>query len=245
MAATAPVSDEARRVAAILFAASDTNHLASGGFDPFWAMLAGAPLLAWSASAFERASDIAEILLVVSPNRLSDAVALAADRGWTRTRAVAATSSRRRDILRLAVDALAPDFAWLVIHDASRPLVTPELIASGLATVEAQQAPTEGAPAVASASIPVNETLKRVQHGFVVETPTRSQLVLLQTPQVFSRAALLASLDRAPADLDPPDAATLAAASGLRVALFPGSPTNIRIATPADLAFAEALLNPR
>lgn len=245
MAATAPVSDGACRAAAMLFAASGTPRLASTSFDPLWAMLAGAPLLAWSAAAFERTPDIAEILLVVSPDRLSDAVALAADRGWTRTRPVAAASTRIRGTLRRAVDMLAPDLAWIVVHDASRPLVTPELIASGLATARARHAATEGAPVVASASIPVNETLKRVQHGLVVETPPRSRLTLLQTPQVFSRAALLASLDGAPAGPDSADAATLAAASGLRVALFPGSPTNMRIATPADLALAEALLSSR
>ncbi|HLJ80893.1 MAG TPA: 2-C-methyl-D-erythritol 4-phosphate cytidylyltransferase, partial [Ktedonobacterales bacterium] len=189
-----------------------------------------------------------------------------------RTRTVAAFSEHFRDILRRALDALAPDLAWIVIHDATRPLVTPEMIAAGLAAVHVPPAapapdvpsasrrpapavpPSVGAhrvrppaaPAVvAAASIPVNETLKRVQNGLVVETPARSRLVLLQTPQVFSRLALLTALDTAPADLDPLDAASLAIAARLRVALFPGTPANIRVATPADLALAEALLNPR
>lgn len=237
-----PAPDDTRRAGAILLAVGGAGSPDGGGFDRIWAPLGGLPLLTCSVTAFERAPEIAETALVVAPDRLSDATTLAAAQGWQRTRPVAAVSARLRDTLRRALAALAPNLAWIVIHDAARPLVTPELISAGLATVRTLPA----APAVvAAASIPVNETLKRVQNGLVVETPARAQLALLQTPQVFSRPTFLAALDAAPNDLDPPDAASLAIAADLRVVPFPGSPRNIRVATPADLALAEALLNSR
>jgi 2-C-methyl-D-erythritol 4-phosphate cytidylyltransferase len=256
-----PAPDDTRCAGAILLAVGGADSPDGDGFNPFWASLGGIPLLTWSVTAFERAPEIAETALVVAPDRLSDATTLAAAQGWQRTRPVAVSNSRLHDTLRRALDSLAPDISWIVIHDAARPLVTPELISAGLATVGALPAApvadnvdivgaSGGRPSVApavvvAASISINETLKRVQGGLVVETPARAQLALLQTPQAFSRSALLAALDAAPADLDPPDAASLAVAAGLRVALFPGSPTNIRVAIPADLALAEAILNSR
>lgn len=249
-----PAPDDTRRAGAILLAAG-RDPAGPGSFDPFWAPLAGLPLLAHSVAAFERTPDIAGIVLVVAPDRLPVADALAAAAGWQRTRAIAALSVRLTETLCVALAALPPDITWIVVHDAARPLVTTEMIAAGLAAVGARPVAVPvlqsvgalpAAPAVAAAaSISVNETLKRVQNGLVVETPPRPKLALLQSPQVFSRAALHNAFDAAPANLDAPDAATLAVAAGLRVALFPGSPANIRVTTPADLVLAEAFLNPR
>lgn len=233
-AAPAPMPDDTRRAGAILLATGQRGTRAADGFDPLWASLAGMPLLAWSSAVFARAAIISESVLVVAPYRGGEAAALVAAQGWQHTRVIAASSPRLCDSLRRVLDMLSPDIHWLVIHDAARPFVTPEMIAAGLATARETEA--------AAASIPVNETLKRVQRGIVVETPPRPRLALLQTPQVFSRSALVAACDRAPADLDPPDAAALAVAAGLRVALFPGAPENLRVVTTADLALAEALL---
>ncbi|HLZ21653.1 MAG TPA: 2-C-methyl-D-erythritol 4-phosphate cytidylyltransferase [Ktedonobacterales bacterium] len=236
---TAP--NDTRRTGAVLLAISGSGALDSGGFDPFWAPFAGLPLLAQSVSIFERAPNIAEIVLVVAPDRLADVAALATQQSWRRIRAIATSSSSRRAVYRLALDTLSRDIAWIVIHDAARPLIQPGMIADGLAALSASSPEC----AAAAASIPVNETLKRVENGRVVETPTRSQLRLLQTPEVVVRAALVAALEDAPAELDPPDAATLVVAANFRVALFPGSPANFRVASAADLALAETLLGQR
>lgn len=233
-AAAARAPGDTHRTAAILLAMSQGEAASPGGLDPLWAPLAGMPLLARSVAVFARAATIDEIVLVVAPSRTDEAAALVAAQGWQHIRNMAASSLRPRDSLRRALDMLSQNVSWIVIHDAARPLVTPEMVAAGLAAAR-----TTGA---AAASIPLNETLKRVQRGVVVETPARAGLALLQTPQVFSRPALLAACDHAPADLDPPDCATLAVAAGLRVALYPGAPDNLRVAAAADLALAEALL---
>jgi 2-C-methyl-D-erythritol 4-phosphate cytidylyltransferase len=235
--------------------------LAARSDDLLWAPLAGRPLLAWTVDAFERTPEITEIVLIVAPERVEAARALAAAQGWppggTKMRTVVAGGAGVRESLRVGLAALSGSCAFVVVHDGARPLVTPELIATGIAAGMAA-ARRNG---VAVAAEPVKETIKRVRGDLIAGTEPRERLVRAQTPQVFARALLLAALAdvaRAgaapgaapdpPSDhalnpiLDFPDAASLALAAGIPVAMYPGSPENLRVATPQDLALAEALL---
>jgi len=207
------------------------------GFDAAWASAAGRPILAWAAEACVRAPDVAAVVLVVRPDQLDAAGKLVAHSGWHGVHAVAATSPRRRDAVRVGLAALPTDVGWVIVHDGARPLVTPELIAAGLAAAVGTGA--------AAAWAPVNETLKRVEGGVVTATVPRAELALVQTPQVFRRALLLAAHDAAPADLDPPDDATLAQHAGIPVALYPAGADNLKVLDALDLAVAAALLAAR
>ncbi len=204
-------------------------------YDAGWAPLAGRPVLAWAVASILRDTRIGEVVLVVTPDRVSDAQALVTREHWGGgVTVVPADGPRRRDAVRSALHALSPACRWIVVHEATRPLVTPELIDAGF--VAAQQT------GAAAASEPVKETIKRVQDGIVAETLDRSTLVLLQTPQVFERAVLLAAHQQTDLTLDLPDDATLAISAGIRVATFPSSHDNIAVTAPDDLAVATALL---
>jgi len=202
-----------------------------------WIPIAGRPLLAWAAQVFDRMLEVQETALVVAPERLGEAHALAVSEGWTHIRALVPSGPRRRDALHAGLAALALAHRWVVLHDAARPLVTAELIAAGLSAAQQTGA--------ASAAVPVKETIKRVRDGTILQTLDRTHLALLQTPQVFDLGRLEAAYANLPPDADPPDAATVAAAAGLRIAPFPGDPENIAVATPADLLLAKRLLHAR
>jgi 2-C-methyl-D-erythritol 4-phosphate cytidylyltransferase len=93
--------------------------------------------------------------------------------------------------------------------------------------------------------IPIVDTLKRVKDREVVETVPREGLVRVQTPQAF-RATALARAHRE-ADLggeDATDDAMLLERLGLRVAVVPGEPENIKITTSHDLRLASLLGRP-
>jgi 2-C-methyl-D-erythritol 4-phosphate cytidylyltransferase len=225
------------RVGAIIVAAGPARRNQGGvtqDGDVRWAPLAGRPVLAWTVASIRRIGVVDDVVLVVAPDRLENARMLEKSERWEHITIVPAGSPRRRDAVMAGVHALAPTCRWIVVHDAARPLVTPELIAAGLAAAEQTGA--------ASASEPVKETIKRVRDGVVAETLDRSTLVLLQTPQVFERSVLLAIHQQSSPTLDPPDDATLAMLAGIRVATFPGSHNNMAITTPDDIAVAEALL---
>ena len=72
----------------------------------------------------------------------------------------------------------------VIVHDAARALVTPQIFAAALEALE-----THGCDAVIAAA-PVTDTIKQAADGVVSATLDRSTLWAVQTPQVFRRAAL-------------------------------------------------------
>ena len=206
---------------------------AHGGFDPCWAVVGGKPALAWSVAACARAAPIGRVALVVAPDHLDDAHALAETEGWRHVRPVAAHGPRLRDAIAAGLTALPVDCHWVVLHDADRPLLTPKLILAGLAAA--------ARTGVACACEPVKETIKRARAGFVAETLGRAHLALLQTPQVFARERLQALVA---GDMGGQwaNAAARAAALGMPVATFPGGHENLRVATADDVTLAEDVL---
>ncbi|HEU5439844.1 MAG TPA: 2-C-methyl-D-erythritol 4-phosphate cytidylyltransferase [Ktedonobacterales bacterium] len=233
---------QADAAAAILLALPSSGG-EGGGDGLIWAPVAGRPVLAWSAAAFEAAPPVAESLLLVAPGRLAAAAALSSLAGWRRVRVLAVEAPA--DALGTALDALDTRTEFLVIHEAARPLVTPQLIADVLAAAQAE--------GMAVAVEPVKETIKRVEGETVAETLPRGALALLQTPLAIRRellGALLAAPTSAPAlGATHNLAAELAAralAAGVRVAtVSAGHEQQLRVASAADQAVAEALLGRR
>jgi 2-C-methyl-D-erythritol 4-phosphate cytidylyltransferase / 2-C-methyl-D-erythritol 2,4-cyclodiphosphate synthase len=125
----------------------------------------------------------------------------------------------------------------VLVHDAARPFVTPALIARAIAAAERTGAAVPG--------LPVADTVKRVDaDGAVEATLERASLRLIQTPQAFAFAPLLAAHRRAAAEarLDFTDDAALAEWAGMKVAVFAGEPGNIKVTHEEDFARAEAML---
>jgi 2-C-methyl-D-erythritol 4-phosphate cytidylyltransferase len=91
------------------------------------------------------------------------------------------------------------------------------------------------------AAVPVKDTLKVVNPGLEVEeTPNRSTLWAVQTPQVFRYQLIWDAYARSQAPAS--DDASLMERLGHRVKVYMGSYDNIKITTQEDLAIAEVLL---
>jgi 2-C-methyl-D-erythritol 4-phosphate cytidylyltransferase len=145
----------------------------------------------------------------------------------------------RSDSVKRALGACAEGEVVLV-HDAARPLLTPELAASVLAAL----AGDETADAAVAAA-PVSDTVKQVQPGsdVVSRTLDRRGLWAVQTPQVFRRGPLERAL-AVPQDVlaQATDDAWLIERAGGKVIVVPASAENIKVTTPLDLEVAELLL---
>jgi 2-C-methyl-D-erythritol 4-phosphate cytidylyltransferase len=136
-----------------------------------------------------------------------------------------------------AVSAAADDV--VLVHDAVRPLVTPEIIDDVIAAAKKYGAAIAGLPAV--------DTIKQVERtaeGAIVKaTIPRAGIVLAQTPQGFHYSVIKKAFDEAAADgFTGTDEASLVERSGHQVAVVMGSPRNIKITTPADMELAEFYL---
>jgi 2-C-methyl-D-erythritol 4-phosphate cytidylyltransferase len=162
-------------------------------------------------------------------------------------------------LLSLHEEGVPPDAAILV-HDAARPLLRPDLItrcleAIGVRLVAGGQGNLPGLvedeeagslPAGVVPALPVRETLKLVFEDRVINTQPRENLYAAQTPQVFRFGSLLQAHRRAHLyGLRATDDASLLEWQGLPVRIVPGDPENLKVTFPGDLELAERLLETR
>ncbi len=131
----------------------------------------------------------------------------------------------RAGSVRAGLAVVPADCEIVVVHDAARPLASPQLCE---AVVAAVRAGADGA----IPGVPIHDTVKRVSEGVVIETIDRSHLVRVQTPQAFSAQLLRRAHE---GDPDATDDAGLIEQAGGRVVVVPGEEANVKITSPDDL----------
>lgn len=122
----------------------------------------------------------------------------------------------------------------VAVHDGARPLVEPAHISACL-----QAARQYGAAVLA---VPVKDTVKVCEGGFVQNTLDRAVLWAAQTPQCYRRPVLAEALEKFGQEEWATDESQLVEKLGIKVRVVPSSYKNNKITTPEDLIFAEALL---
>ncbi len=141
----------------------------------------------------------------------------------------------RGDSVRRGLEAVPAEADVVAIHDAARPLLTGAVLDRTLRVA------ADGVGAIAA--VPVADTLKRVDHGVVVETVDRRSLWRAQTPQAFPRAMIMDAYRRAEADgVRGTDDAALVERYGGRIEVVEGDVRNLKVTRPADLELARRLL---
>jgi 2-C-methyl-D-erythritol 4-phosphate cytidylyltransferase len=199
--------------------------------------LLGTPALLHTLRAFEEALDVARIYSVGDHARVEE---LAAESGISKYVGCAPPGESRplsaRNGLRLCED--EEEATLVLVHDGSRCLVTPGLIARVVAGALRDPAADGVVPA-----LPVSDTVKVAEDGSVLETLDRTKLHAVQTPQAF-RLGLLRRIYAEPEErlCDATDDASLVERAGGRILLVEGEKTNIKLTSPEDLIFAEAIL---
>ena len=208
---------------ALLVAAGSGERLGAGRPKAF-VVVAGRPMIEWSLEAL-RAAGIDDIVVAVPPGHEVEGCA-SVPGGATRSESV-----------RAALAAAPP--GDVVVHDAARPLVTPEHFRDALAALDGADC--------AVAAAPVTDTVKEAgPDRLVTATLDRSRLWAIQTPQAFRRDALeraLAADDELLAQAT--DDAWLVERMGGTVRVVESTPANLKVTTPHDLAIAEYLLADR
>ncbi len=194
--------------------------------------LCGRPMLEWSVAALRAVAGIQEIVIALPEEML--------DQAPEGTVAVAGGEHRSHSV-RAALHACG-DGDPVVVHDAARPLASPQLFTQALEEIERCEA-----DAVIAAAA-VTDTIKEVgpDGRTVARTLDRSRLWAVQTPQVFRRAALQRALSGGADELArATDDAWLVERSGGVVRIVGAEPGNLKITTAEDLRIAELLLSER
>ena len=196
-------------------------------------------VLQHSARAFISCPDICAMVAVTRPNLLEKVWQQLEELELPFPVQVIPGGQTRQQSVVAGVRAMSGKVKFYAIHDAARPLVTPEEIACCLADARQYGG--------ACLCVPVKDTIQQADgEGFLELTPPRNRLHCAQTPQIFDAAWYRAGMAQANRlGLDLTDDCQVFRLSGGRVYLTPGSYTNLKITTPEDLPLAEQILAQR
>ncbi len=201
--------------------------------------LLGRPALHYTLQAFEESPEVAKIYAVGDRQRIE---ALAQSAGITKYAACAEPGEARSFSTRNGLLLCEEDPETIVlVHDGSRCLVTPDLIKRVTGAARGAGEPDGVIP-----GIPVSDTIKVARGGTVAETLDRTNLYAVQTPQAFRLGMLRRLHDSSEEYLRAAtDDASLVERHGGHVEVVAGEKTNIKLTSPEDLVFAEAILTVR
>jgi len=221
---------------AIIVAAGDSRRM---GFDKLFAAIAGKPVIAHTISAFQRANSVNEIIVVAREDRQDEIKTIVRDRRSEKVRSIVPGGKHRQDSVRAGLDQLDSATRWVAVHDAARPLITPEQIERVF-----QQCANHGAAALAE---PINDTLKRADSDLLVSgSVDRDQLYAMQTPQIFERQLLEDAYRAVCAEnIFVTDEVSAVERMGRKVVLVVNGDFNFKITYPRDLPLADFVLKQR
>lgn len=217
------------RGATALIVAAGSGQRLGAGRPKALVELCGRPLFEWSLEACQEADSIGSVVIAAPPERLPELRREGVE-------VVAGGESRSESVARALEEVTT---SLVMVHDAARPLVTPELIDRAVAAL----AESPELDAVIAAA-PATDTIKRVDSGGrVLETLDRSRLRMVQTPQVFRSAALREAIRSGDPAAATDDAALIESAGG-SVGVIESPSGNIKVTVPADLEYAAFRLKP-
>ena len=218
---------------AILAAAGSGERLGADRPKAF-VRLGEQPLLAESLLRLDDSDWVDAIVVAAPPGWEEPSILLAEELGCGKVSSCVTGGATRTESVKLALAEVPGDAAVVLVHDAARPLLDDAVIARVLAALNEGW---EGAVP----SLPVPDTVKRVDAGRIAETLDRSMLRLAQTPQAFVANVLRGALARSAQPWT--DCSAAVEQAGGRVTVVEGDPRLLKITDEADLDRIESLLD--
>ncbi len=221
-------------LSAIIVAAGSSERM---GFDKLFALVSGKPVIAHTIAAFESAKCVEEIILVGRTDSLSELRKLIGKQ--SKVKEIIEGGAERSDSVRAGLDHVDARSGFVAVHDAARPMITPDKI-----TRVFEAAKTGGAATLAE---PINDTLKRADLDLTVTGPVdRAGVYAMQTPQVFEKKLLEQAYDLvAKKKVSVTDEVSAVELLEHKIVLVPNHDFNFKITYPRDLPLAEFVLKQR
>lgn len=195
------------------------------------------PVICHTLAAFEQ-SDVDEVVLVTGADEIDYCRQHIVERyGFKKVTGIVAGGKERFDSVYCGLKALT-DCQYVLIHDGARPLITPDLINDNISCVKQYGA--------CVTAVPSKDTVKIAdEQAYIKDTPARSQVWLIQTPQSFCYDMIREAYEKRAAvgdDTVTDDAMVVEKYARQKIKLLMGDYRNIKITTPEDLVLARAFL---
>ncbi len=222
----------------VVIPAAGQGKRMKSNFKKQFIQLLGRPVLTHTLSVFINNTKIDQIIVVVNVddieycknniiNKFSD----------SRIKIVAGGKIRRESVFA-GLKAFSPVIDYVIIHDGARPLLTQDLLNKVIKSLTIHTAIAVGTG--------LKDTVKRIdKHKIVRDTPERSSLMAIQTPQAFLYDIIMEAHRNVPEEQPVTDDASLLEYIDKKVKIVEGSYENIKITTPLDLIIAENILRQR
>ncbi|UCD70757.1 MAG: 2-C-methyl-D-erythritol 4-phosphate cytidylyltransferase [Syntrophobacterales bacterium] len=220
-----------------LIAAGGKGQRMGGRMKKQFISLKGMPLLFYTLKAFEEFEGIEQVCLVLDEGDFEYCRGEIIQKyGITKVSQLVRGGERRQDSVWNGLKAMEGHCDTVIIHDGVRPFVSPDMLKRLMAAMEDVQAVVT--------AIPAQDTIKRVDGGGnVVDTLQRNTLFHIQTPQGFRYSVIKDAYQKALKEgIEGTDDASFVERMGIRVKVIEGSPFNIKITTPEDIALAHYIL---
>ncbi len=215
---------------AIIPAAGSGTRMGSGTPKQFLA-LEGVPIFVHTLRKFIASDAVDDILLALRPEEMTRAQAEIDREKFPSPPHITPGGSTRQETVGLALKQAPPGTEIVIVHDAVRPFVEPEMIRR---IVDAAR--NNGAAIFA---VPTVDTVKQVEHQMIMGTIPRERIALAQTPQAFRYDLICEAFERSRSEgYHGTDESSLIEHLGGKVAVLMGSDRNIKITKPSDLPLA-------
>lgn len=226
------------KITAIIPAAGLGKRFGPGKDKPFQ-LLVGKPLIIWPVETMQAIPEISEIIPVLRTEDAENAQKLFEAYGISKIKRIVPGGKERQDSVYNGLGLIEDKHGIVVVHDGARPLADRELIQGMIAEMLKSRDSCDGIVP----GVPVKDTIKEGENGFVRKTLKRGNLWAIQTPQIFEYEKLWKAYGQAmKRKIYATDDAALLERYGGRIRIVAGSYRNIKITTPEDLVIAEALL---
>ena len=219
-------------VSAVIVAAGSSRRM--GGINKLLLDLGGKTVLEHTVEAFEKNSDIDEIIITARSEDVDEYKSLLCR--YNKVKNIVVGGETRQKSVANGIAVCDEKTTLLAIHDGARPLVTQQIISLTVSAAKEYGA--------ASCAVPVKDTIKIIdENSCITDTPDRASLRAVHTPQCFDKKLYCACVEKLGEKAkDMTDDCRLAELCGVKVKIVDSSYTNIKITTAEDIPFALSIL---
>ena len=219
-----------KKVCAVIAAAGSGRRM--GGVSKPNIKVLGKTLFEYVLDAFDK-SCVDEIVVVCSCDNELSLRELA--NGYKKPITFILGGETRAESVKNGISQSSKDAEIICVHDCARPFITAEMIDEAV-----EKANFHGASCVCA---DVTDTVKYKQPNGYIQTPERSALFAVQTPQCFKKSLYLHAVNAVNGDISGfTDETSLLEEIGVEVCYFNRKETNIKLTTADDVPIAEVLM---